>query len=220
MKIKDLPKIDRPREKLIHYGPKKLTNSELLAIILGSGKKNENAIDLARKILRKINFYQEINFKDLIKISGIGKTKACQILAALEFFKRFMKNRSSLIVIHPKDIFKQLYDIKDNKKEYFVAFYLDSRNLIIKKEIISIGTLNASLVHPREIFEPAIKNLSAQIIIAHNHPSGDCQPSEDDILLTKKLIEVGNILDIKIIDHIVVTNNNYFSFRENRLIKE
>lgn len=220
MRIKDLPKVNRPREKLIKYGPKKLTTTELLAILLGSGKKNENVLEIAKKVLRTVNFDQEADINQLIKISGIGKTKACQILASIEFVKRIFKNRSSLIVTNPKDIFKQLYDIKDNKKEYFIAFYLDARNLIIKREIVSIGILNASLVHPREIFEPAIKNLSAQIIIAHNHPSGDCQPSEEDILLTKRLIEAGKILDIKIIDHIIVSKDNYFSFRENKLIKD
>ncbi len=221
MKIKNLPRLTRPREKLIHYGPQKLSTSELLAIIIGSGNKKENALQLAKRILKSNIFSKKLNIAHLNNIQGIGKAKACQIIASLEFAKRLInKKNESKEITHPKDIFNLLYDIKNNKKEYFIAFYLDSRNLLIKKEIISIGTLNASLVHPREIFEPAIRYLSAQIIIAHNHPSGNSNPSKEDILITKKLVSIGNMLDIKVIDHIIVTNDEFYSFREHQLIQD
>lgn len=215
-KIKDLPKIDRPREKLIHYGPEKLSNSELLAILLRSGKKGENVVDLANRILRifSSNRLSEVAFSELVKISGLGPAKACEIVACFELGKRLLKGKKAKIYLTPKDVWQELKDIRDNKKEHFVIFFLDARNQEIKKEIISVGTLTANIVHPREVFEPAILNLTAQIIIAHNHPSGCAEPSEDDLKITKKLIEAGEILGIEIIDHIIVSKNSFYSFKE------
>ena len=221
MKIKELPKIERPREKLIRYGSQKLSNLELLAIILGSGKKGENVLHLAKKILKKFPKDQLSNtsIKRLIEVEGIGDTKACQIIACFELGKRFLKNKTISLVMTPKDVWNEMKEVRSNKKEYFVVFYLDSRNQLIKKEIISIGTLNTSLVHPREVFEPAIKNFTSQIIISHNHPSGENQPSDEDIQITKRLIEAGKILGIEIIDHVIVTSESYFSFQGHKLIK-
>lgn len=221
MKIKELPKIERPREKLIRYGPQKLSNSELLAIILGSGKKGENVLQLAKKVLKEFPKNQLVNvsIKHLIEVEGIGSTKACQIVSCFELGKRFLKNKAINLVMTPKDVWSEMKEVRNNKKEYFVVFYLDNRNQLIKKEVISIGTLNTSLVHPREVFEPAIKNFTSQIIISHNHPSGEDKPSEEDIQITKRLIEAGKILGIEIIDHVVVTSDSYFSFQEHQLIK-
>jgi len=220
MKIKDLPKIERPRERLLKYGVNKLSNSELIAIILGSGKKGENVIDLAKKLLKKFPNNQLSNtlIKHLIEIPGIGKTKACQIVACFELGKRFLKNKQSQLILSPKDIWNDLKDIRDKKKEHCVIFYLDVRNQVIKKEVISIGSLNTSLIHPREVFEPAIKNLAGQIILAHNHPSGENQPSEDDLAITNQLIKAGKILGINIVDHVIVTTGGYYSFKEKGLI--
>lgn len=220
MKIKDLPRINRPREKLLKYGVNKLSNTELLAVILGSGKKGENVIDLAKKLIKKFpnNQLLNISIKHLTEVSGIGKTKACQLSACFELGKRLLKNKQATLILSPKDIWNEMKNIRDNKKEHFVIFYLDIRNQVIKKEVISIGNLNNSLVHPREVFEPAIKNLCAQIIIAHNHPSGENTPSKEDIKITKNLIEAGKILGIEIIDHIIVTANHYFSFKEKNLL--
>lgn len=217
----ELPKVDRPREKLIKYGSQKLTNSELLAIILGSGKKGENVLQLAKKILKNLspNKITSISVKYLTDILKIGQTKACQIVSCFELGKRFLKNKATSLVMTPKDVWNEMKDVRNNKKEYFVVFYLDSRNQLIKKEVISIGTLNASLVHPREVFEPAIKNFTSQIIVSHNHPSDEDQPSDEDIQITKRLIEAGKILGIEIIDHVIVTNESYFSFQEHQLIK-
>jgi len=218
--IKNIPKIDRPREKLIQYGPEKLSNSELLALLLRSGNKDVNAIELAGKILKKFGAKElpNLNFKDLKKIPGLGPAKACEIIACFELGKRLLKDKKAQIFLTPKEIWEELKDLRNHKKEHFVIFYLDSRNQEIKRETISIGSLNANLVHPREVFEPAVRNLTAQIILAHNHPSGDPTPSEDDLEITKRLVESGKILGIEVIDHIIVAKNDFFSFKERKLI--
>lgn len=220
MKIKDLPKVERPREKLIRYGPEKLSNSELLAIILGSGTKERNVIELANKILKKFSADElpNLTFNDLKNYPGLGPAKACEIIACFELGKRLLKGKRTKIYLTPKDVWDELKDLHNHKKEHFVIFYLDARNQEIKREIISVGSLNANLVHPREVFEPAVRNLAAQIILAHNHPSGDPEPSEDDLEITKRLVESGKILGIEIIDHIIVAKNGFISFKERRLI--
>ncbi len=220
MRIKDIPKIERPREKLIRYGPEKLSNAELLAILLNKGRKGENVLELAKKFLRKYpkNNLVTLKFEEIKNFAGIGPTKACQLMASFELGKRLLRNKKATIVMSPKEIWQEMKDLRNNRKEYFVVFYLDVRNQIIKRELISVGTLNASLVHPRELFEPAIKNLAAQIIISHNHPSGDSHPSDEDIELTQRLIKAGEILGIEIIDHVIVTEKDYFSLKENKII--
>ena len=219
-KIKDLPKIERPREKLIHYGASRLANSELLAILLRSGKKGENVVDLANKILKKYKAENlpELTYQELKDFSGLGPAKACEIVACFELGKRLLKDKKVQLYLNPEEVWKELKDIRDNKKEHFIIFYLDTRNQEIKREIISIGSLNGSLVHPREVFEPAIKHLAAQVILAHNHPSGSLEPSEDDLQVNKRLVEAGKILGIEVIDHIIVTKNGYLSFKEKGLI--
>ncbi len=218
--IRDLPKVDRPREKLIKYGPEKLSNSELLAILLRTGKKGENVVELASKILKKFGAKNLTNleFDELKKYPGLGPAKACEVVACFELGKRLLKDKKAQIYLSPKDVWDELKDLRDHKKEHFVTFFLDSRNQEIKREIISVGSLNASLVHPREVFEPAVKNLAAQVILAHNHPSGDTDPSEEDLEMTKRLVEAGKILGIEVVDHIIVTKNSFLSFKEKNLI--
>ncbi len=218
--IKDLPRVERPREKLMRYGPEKLSNSELLAILLRSGKKGENVVELASKILKRFRADKlpYLTFDELKDYPGLGPAKACEIVACFELGKRLLKGKKARIYLKPKEVWEELKDIRDNKKEHFVIFYLDSRNQEIKREIISVGSLNANLVHPREVFEPAIRNLAAQIILAHNHPSGDPEPSEDDITITKKLVEAGKIMGIEVIDHIIVVKNGFLSFKDKNLI--
>ncbi|MFH1161946.1 MAG: DNA repair protein RadC [Candidatus Jorgensenbacteria bacterium] len=203
-RIKDLPKIDRPREKLEKYGPERLSNSELLAILLRTGTKGINVVELSKKILRK--FPKEriagANFRELKSTFGLGAAKACEIVACFELGRRLLQNKQSALVLSPKDVWDEMKDIRDNKKEHFVIFFLDSRNQEIKREIISVGSLNANLVHPREVFEPAIGNLASHIIIAHNHPSGDTEPSMEDLKLTKRLQEAGKIVGIEIVDQV------------------
>lgn len=220
MKIKDLPKVDRPREKLEKYGSEKLTSSELLAILLGTGVKGVNVIQLSNKILKKFSGdgLAQASFKELKNTFGLGAAKACEIVACFELGRRLLQNKKSALILSPKDVWNELKDIRDHKKEHFVIFFLDSRNQEIKREIISIGSLNANLVHPREVFEPAVRHLCAQIIIAHNHPSGDPTPSEDDLVITKRLVEAGKILGIEILDHIIISKSAFFSFKEKKLI--
>jgi len=220
MKIKDLPKVDRPREKLEKYGPEKLSNSELLAILLRTGGKGINVVEMARKILRKFrgNSLSKANFKELKNTFGLGVAKACEIVACFELGRRLLQNKKSQIYLTPKDVWNELKDIRDNKKEHFVIFFLDVRNQEIKREIISVGSLNANLVHPREVFEPAVRYLTAQVILAHNHPAGDLKPSEQDIKITKRLVDAGDILGIDIVDHIIVTKDGFLSFKQKKLI--
>ncbi len=220
--IKQLPEFERPREKLIKKGARALKKEELLAIILRTGLKGKNAIEVANDILKKYGDKKLLNvtYEELRNMRGVGLTKAVQILAAIELGSRLFKEKSEkeVYINSAEDALKELAYIKENKKENFVVLYLDARNKLIYKETVSIGTLNANLVHPREVFEPAVRNLAAQIILAHNHPSGDKEPSEDDLEITKRLVEAGKILGIEVVDHIIITKNEPFSFKENKLI--
>lgn len=211
MKLKELSKFDRPREKLEKYGPGKLSDAELLAILLRTGTKELNVLKLSEKILKKFENEKviDISIEELKTIHGLGTAKACEIVACFELGRRMLKGKKSSILLSPKDVWERMEDIRGSKKEHFVVFYLDSRNQEIQREIISVGTLNESLVHPREVFEGAIKHNAAGIILAHNHPSGDTEPSEADIEITKKLIHAGKILDIKIISHVIITRTSY-----------
>lgn len=213
MRLKNLSKIDLPREKLEKYGPDKLKDYELLAILLGNGVKGTNVVELASKILKK---WKEVGLgvatvKELSEVHGVGKAKACEIVACFELGKRLLNGKKTSILLSPKDIWDRMEDIRGSKKEHFVVFYLDSRNQEIRREIISVGTLNESLVHPREVFESAIKNNAASIIVAHNHPSGSLEPSIDDIEITKKLVHASKILNISLIDHVIVTEKEQIS---------
>lgn len=211
--FKDTPKIDRPREKLERYGPGKLSNVELLAILLRTGTKDLNVIKLSQKILQKFeeNKFIDVNIVDLKNIHGLGTAKACEIMACFELGRRMLKDKKSSILLTPKDVWERMEDIRGSKKEHFVVFYLDSRNQEIQRDIISIGTLNESLVHPREVFENAIKNNASSIIISHNHPSGELEPSQADLEIMKQLAHAGKILDIRIVDSIVVSGGSYKS---------
>ena len=210
MKFKDINVKDRPREKLEKYGPDKLSNAELLAILLRTGTKDLNVLKLSQKILQKFEAtkFADISIDELKTVHGLGSAKACEVIACFELGRRMLKGKKSTILLSPKDVWERMEDIRGSKKEHFVVFYLDSRNQEIQREIISVGTLNESLVHPREVFESAIKHNAAGIILAHNHPSGDTEPSEADIEITKKLIQAGKILDIKIVDHVIVSSGS------------
>lgn len=220
--IKELPEFERPREKLTKKGARALKKEELLAIILRTGLKGKNAVEVAEDILKKYGDKKllDASYEELRNIRGVGPTKAVQILAAIELGSRLFKEKSEkeVYINSSQDVTKETEHIKENKKENFVVLYLDARNKLIYKETVSIGSLNANLVHPREVFEPAVRNLAAQIILAHNHPSGDPEPSEDDLVITKRLVEVGKIMGIEINDHIIVTKNGFFSFKEKNLI--
>lgn len=219
-KIKDLPKVERPREKLIKYGPEKISNSELLGILLGSGTKDTNVVDFSKNILKKFrkDNIKDITAKELMEIKGVGNAKATKIVACMELGKRLLKDNNGTVLRTAEDIWKACSDLWNKKKEYTRVFYLNARDEEINRDLLSIGTLNSSLVHPREVFEPAIKDHAAKVVIVHNHPSGKVSPSKDDIEITNRLVKSGNILDVKLEDHIIVSKNNFYSFKENKLI--
>ena len=221
-KIKDIPKSARPREKLIKHGPQFLRNSELLAILIGSGYKGKNVLQLAKDTLVK---YQSKNlpkltYQELTSQKGIGKVAACRILAAFELSTRLLLDQDdeAVVIQSPKDACQLLKPIGKYQKEHFIGLYLNARNQLIYQETISIGSLNANIVHPREVFEPAIAKHALSIIIAHNHPSGSTEPSEEDLQITKRLIKAGKLLGIEIVDHLIIAGRGLLSFKEKGLI--
>lgn len=214
MNLKEgVEKIDRPREKLAKYGPEKLLDAELLAILLRTGVKGINVVELSKKILRKFDGVglATADYRALKNTFGLGAAKACEVIACFELGRRLLKGKQTTLVLSPEDVWKECKDIRDSRKEHFVVFYLDTRSQVMQRETISVGTLNASLVHPREVFESAIKHSAAQVIVAHNHPSGNPEPSEEDITVTRRLVEAGKVLGIEVVDHVVVGKNSYKS---------
>jgi len=159
---------------------------------------------------------EKITLEDLLKVKGLGKAKASQVLSVIELTKRFSIDAPE--ILSAEDVWKLCADIRDSKREHFVAFYLNTQNRLIERQIISIGTLNASLVHPHEVFEPAIRLSAASIIVAHNHPSGDTEPSLDDKEVTMRLVEAGKILGIDLADHLIVSKSTHVSFKQRRLL--
>lgn len=225
MKIKDLPLDDRPREKLILRGPQSLSDSELIAIILRTGTKGKSVVQISQEIIKKSGNLASLAVKTVsafTKDEGIGKDKAATLAAVFEIAKRVnaqIKWFSDVKITSPEEVAKIFIPLlKDEIKEHFFVLCLNSANKIIKYENISIGNLNSSVVHPREVFKVAIDNNSANIIVLHNHPSGNLEPSNEDISITKKLVESGKILGIEIFDHIIIAGNQYLSFVEKRLI--
>ncbi len=209
-RIKGVHRVELPREKLEKYGVAKLADYELLAIILGSGIKGLNVINLSKRVLKKIRTdgVGNMTFAKLLDERGLGKAKVSQIIAFFELGKRLQSERNPEI-FSAEDVWKLCVDIRNSKKEHFVAFYVDTQSRLIEKQIISIGTLDSSLVHPREVFEPAISLHAASVIIAHNHPSGNLEPSMEDVEITKRLIHAGKILGIPILEHVIMTGSGY-----------
>lgn len=206
--------LEKPREKLERYGPSKLMDYELIAILLGTGTKGKDVITLSKEISAKFKDLKNINLENLTAIGSVGKAKASILLSALEIGKRQYTYSEGKEIASPKQVWEELREERQSKKEHFVILLLDTHSRLISKEIISIGTLTASLVHPREVFEPAIKQSAYQIILAHNHPSGKTDPSIPDLKVTEKLLESGQLLGIKVTDHVIVTQSKYFSLKE------
>ncbi|HIS91017.1 MAG TPA: DNA repair protein RadC [Candidatus Faecisoma merdavium] len=223
MLIKDIPLNERPRERLINNGVEYLNNEELLSILLKCGTKDLSVRELASTILKQIdniNNLRDINYENLIKIKGIGKAKACEILASIELGKRINKinNINQIKIYSSESIFNYYKDkLSDKLQEYFYCVYLDTKNHIIKDKLLFIGTINQSLVHPREVFKEAYLLSATSIICIHNHPSGNVNPSNNDIIITKQLKEVGKLLGINVIDHIIIGKDSYYSFNDNGL---
>ncbi|SCY15932.1 RadC family protein [Alkaliphilus peptidifermentans] len=223
--IKNLPPDERPREKLLAYGPRKLSNAELLAILLAKGSKEQSAISLAEAILsynkEGMRFLTDCTVEELSSIKGIGLAKSSQLIAAVELGKRIAlaTKVNNYKIKSPEDVVDLLMEeMRYNKKEHFNILLLNTKNELIAEENISVGSLNASIVHPREVFIRAIKRSSSAIILVHNHPSGDPSPSSEDISITKRLIDAGDILGIKVLDHIIIGDGVFTSLKEKSLM--
>jgi DNA repair protein RadC len=222
--VHDLPKAERPRERLKQFGPEALSAQELLALIIGRGVSKKSVMTIAQELMIKfgnIKAISEATIEELSQIKGIGFAKAVQIKACFELGKRkdLEPELKDFDIKEPQSIVKAIRaSIKDKAKEHFKLLLLNARNKVLGISTISIGSLNASIVHPREVFKDAIAHNAYSVVLAHNHPSGDPEPSEDDLTMTKRLIEAGKILGIEITDHIIIVKNSYFSFKEKNLI--
>jgi DNA repair protein RadC len=218
--LRDFPTEERPRERLLKYGVEQLTNAELLALILRTGSAGMSVIEMAERILSRFGGLREIveaDVEELMKLPGVGLTKASQIQAAIELGRRTTRTRrEDLVVIRsPQDVSNLLMDrLRFQTKEHFLTLHLDTKNQIIGEDLVSIGSLNASIVHPREIFKPVLKRSAASIICVHNHPSGDPTPSREDIDVTRRIVEAGNILGIDVLDHVIIGDQKYASLKE------
>lgn len=218
-KIKEIPINERPRERLKEVGVENLSDKELISIILKTGTKEKNVSDLALDILNKYSLsdLKNISINNLIRIKGIGEVKAIELIAAIELGKRiFLKEKTNKKgLTSPEEIYKYTkYLFYDKKQEYFYALYFNNKQQLLKTKLLFIGTINQSITHPREVFKEAYLLSASSIICLHNHPSNDTTPSHADITFTKALIEIGKIQNIPILDHIIVGDDNYYSFYE------
>jgi DNA repair protein RadC len=221
LRIRDLPEEEKPREKLKKYGPASLRNYELMAVILGKGTRREGILELSKRIMSQYGnqaVFSQGDVDTLEKVLRLSPVQACQVVAALELGKRLFGRPTEVFLRSPEEVFEYAKDMARLKKEHLRGLYLDTRNKLIRDEVIAIGTLTASLAHPREIFHPAIESHAAGIILVHNHPSGDPLPSKDDIELTKQVHEASKIIDIDVLDHVIIGSQDYCSLKESTKI--
>lgn len=216
-KIAEIPDIDKPREKLIRRGVSSLSDTELLAVLVSKGFKGKDVLEVASEIEDKFKGNLDtIGFEDLTQIEGIGAAKACQILASFELARRYF-GKKDVKITFPADVLPFVRDIVDKKQEHFVCITLNGANEVIGNRVVTVGLLNANQVHPREVFSDAIADRAASVILVHNHPSGKTEPSTEDIEITKRLEEAGELLGITVQDHLIVSTKGYASLRERGL---
>ncbi|HEU4940762.1 MAG TPA: DNA repair protein RadC [Candidatus Eisenbacteria bacterium] len=218
----DVEESERPRERLFELGPGALSDADLVALVFGSGSGGESVLDVAARVTRSIHLRRlhQTAVEDLLAIKGMGPARAAQLLAAAEIGRRLWPDADPIPLVRgPETIFELTADIRRSNREHFLGFYLNSRNQVLRREIISIGSLNASIVHPREVFIPALAVSAASLILAHNHPSGDPSPSEEDLAITRRITESGRLLGVELLDHVVVARDAYTSFKERRLLR-
>ena len=224
MMIREMAAIEKPREKALHYGIETLSNAELLALLLRCGTKSQSALELAQMILSQVggmNQLPHLSLNELTSIKGIKNAKALEILGCIELAKRMqeIKDPIHMILRSDKDVYEYMrMKLAFDKQEKFMVIYLDTKSQIIKEKVIFIGTLDGSIVHPREVYKEAISCSAAAIICIHNHPSGHCEPSPADIETTRNLNDVGNLMGIPLLDHVILTKNAYFSFKAHQLV--
>jgi DNA repair protein RadC len=212
-RIKDLPKLDRPREKLFAKGVTALSDIELLAILIGKGTKGKSALELAAIILREANGRMDrLHLDTLQAIRGVGQAKAGQIFAAFELGRRHLVTEHAAIR-EAKDVLPFVQHIRDKKQEYFVCVSLNGAHEVIESRVVTVGLLDSSQVHPREVFADPLTDRAAAVILAHNHPSGNLEPSSEDLALTERLVRAGDLLGIKVLDHLVLSKRGYCSLK-------
>lgn len=222
--LKELPPELRPRERMLTAGPASLSNGELLAILLRTGTKSTSAVDLAQQLFARFNDLPGLtsaSVEELCSVKGMGSVKAVQIKAALELGRRMavLPAAQRAVIASPEDAAALVMDsMRHLDREHFKIMLLNTKNHLLAIETISIGTLNSSMVHPRELFKAAIKKSAAGLILVHNHPSGDPSPSGDDIVITRRLIEGGEILGISVLDHLIIGDNKFISMKSKGLI--
>ena len=218
MKIHDMPGDSRPRERLLKHGVTTLSDSELLAIILRTGTKGENVIDMSSRLLNEyaLDKLFDCSLQELQKIKGIGPSKAMQFLAIAELGKRYSQSKTPVKKITcAKDVFNLFHErLKDEKQEHFYIIMLNTKNHIIGEHLVSKGVLDSAIPEPREVFRPAIKAAASRIVILHNHPSGDPTPSEEDLEVTRKLVDAGKMVNIQLLDHIIIGNERFWNWME------
>ena len=225
-KIKNLPLELRPDEKLETYGEKSLTDAELLAIIIRNGFQGYNSVRLAQDIIKcgeakGLIGLCTVSLEELIKLKGVGRVKALQVKAIAELARRISKNtaKEAMIIENPETVANYLMeDLRHKDKECFVMLSLDGKGALIKESTISIGTVNSSLASPREVYLEAVKNGAVSIILVHNHPSGNPRPSQNDLAVTRKMKEAGELLGISLIDHVIIGDNSYVSLSEEKMM--
>lgn len=216
-RMRDLPSHDRPREKLASRGAEALTDIELVALLLGRGVKGRDVSQIARDVARYLDYTGgNPTYNELRMIDGIGIAKACEIMACFELGRRYLADDgvAGNKIIIPEDVLPLVNEWRDKKQEYFICITLNGAGEVIERRVITIGTLNQSLVHPREVFAEAITDRAASVILVHNHPSGTLEPSPQDISITRQLMDAGSILGIRVLDHIIITKKSYVSLRE------
>ena len=225
--VRDLPPEERPREKLLAYGPSGLSNAELLAILLRSGTRKKSVLRIAEEILARIKEQGlvgmvHISVAELAKIDGVGKVKAATLQAAIELARRLAVQQSAKIqmITGPEDVARYaMPHYRFEQKEHFAVLLLNTKNHVISMPEISVGSLSASVVHPREVFRAAIDHAAAAMILLHNHPSGDPTPSREDIAVTERLVKAGKIMDIPVLDHVVLGRDRFISLKEKGLLQ-
>jgi len=216
LRIKDMPADEKPREKLLKYGPGALSASELLAVVLGTGTKKEGVLEMTNRILREYGdrtVIGNIDAKELSKTLDVPLIKAVQIVACGELGKRYFEKKegTNMIIRSARDVFEYAKDMRDLPKEHLRGLYLNAHHKIVRDEVISIGTINSSIIHPREVFKPGIEFGAVAVVLVHNHPSGVATPSQADVDITKQLVEAGKIVGIHLVDHVIVARDSFAS---------
>lgn len=221
--LKDWPEAERPRERLLQQGASALSDAQLLGIILRTGTGGRTAVDVGRDLIERfggLNGIAQAGTKELTGVPGIGEAKAAEIKAAIELGRRHQKPTMAGASFCASQEVADFYQprLRDARKEEFRCILLDTKNRLIREETVSTGSLTASLVHPRETFKSAVRESAAAVIFVHNHPSGDIKPSQEDILLTRRLVQAGDLLGIRVLDHVIVGDGGHFSFRDSGLL--